>query len=167
MTAPITQASSESWFPSSLEATERLLDWFERYRPPGLDPLLWIQAQTALVEGFTNAVRHAHGPLVPPPPVMVSVEITATRLRLQIIDQGAPFDITCAWTNNSSFQDVAGQSNTLGAPSDGDGLPALPDQDSHWGLIMLGRLRRDFGWVIGYDPHPNGGNKLVMERPLT
>jgi hypothetical protein len=31
---------------------------------------------------------------------------------------------------------------------------------------MLGRLRRDFGWMIRYDHLPDGGNKLVMERAL-
>jgi hypothetical protein len=49
---------------------------------------------------------------------------------------------------------------------DGDGLPALPDHEAHWGLIMLSRLRRDFGWEIRYDPLPGGGNELVLQRAL-
>jgi hypothetical protein len=42
----------------------------------------------------------------------------------------------------------------------------VPDQDSQWGLIMLGRLREDFGWTIRYEHLADGGNTLVMERAL-
>ena len=157
MSAPFTPGSCESSFPSRLEATQHLLDWFDRHRPADLDPSLWIQAQTALVEGFTNAVRHAHGALMPPPPVTVTLNITATHLQLHITDHGAAFDITSAWTSDARAENDS---------RDGDGLPELPDQDSQWGLIMLGRLRRDFGWMIRYDHLPDGGNKLVMERAL-
>jgi hypothetical protein len=45
-------------------------------------------------------------------------------------------------------------------------VPELPNQDSQWGLVILSRLRRDFGWRIHYDHLPDGGNKLVMERAL-
>jgi serine/threonine-protein kinase RsbW len=144
MSTPFTPSTCEFSFPSSLEATQSLLDWFERQQPAGLDPLLWIQAKTALVEGFTNAVRHAHGPLVPPPSVKVSLSLTPTHLQLHIHDQGVPFDITNAWAN----------------------VARTPDQDSNWGLIMLCRLHRDFGWLIRYDHLPNGGNRLVMKRAL-
>ncbi|MBD2551291.1 ATP-binding protein [Microcystis elabens FACHB-917] len=172
MPPPFTHGTCESSFPSKLEATQNLLDWFDQLRPAGLDPLVWIQAQTALVEGFTNAVRHAHGPLVSPPPVKVSLGITATHLQLQIHDQGAPFKITSTWTNDAKTEKASVRTNHPGGQSNGDvnpnavGLPELPDQDSHWGLIILGRLRRDFGWMIRYDHLPNGGNKLVMERAL-
>ena len=51
---------TQAEFPSNLEAMADLVEWFERKRPGGLDDMVWIQAQTALMEGFTNAVRHAH-----------------------------------------------------------------------------------------------------------
>jgi serine/threonine-protein kinase RsbW len=168
MAAPFTHGTRESSFPSRLEATQSLLDWFNRHRPVGLDPLLWIQAQTALVEGFTNAVRHAHGPLLPPPPVKVTLNITPSHLRLHIVDQGAPFNLTSAWTNDARTEKASGESNpsTIPSEADADGVPELPNQDSQWGLVILSRLRRDFGWMIHYDHLPDGGNKLVMERAL-
>ncbi len=88
------------------------------------------------------------------PPGEVALEITPAHLKLHIRDRGAPFDISAAWTGAED-------------PSAGDGLPALPDREAHWELIMLSRLRRDFGWVIRYDPLPGGGNELMLKRALT
>jgi serine/threonine-protein kinase RsbW len=168
MALPLPQDGGQASFPSRLEETQALLDWFERSRPPGVDPMLWIQAQTALVEGFTNAVRHAHGHLACPPPVEVTLEITPAHLKLHIRDQGGPFDISAALTG--AGEPPAGGEHGGDQPApvapDGDGLPALPDHEAHWGLIMLGRLRRDFGWEIRYDTLPGGGNELVLQRAL-
>lgn len=88
----------------------------------------------------------------------VAVEITPTHLKLQIRDRGAPFDICAALTG--------GEAPSVEASVE-DGLPILPDREAHWGLIMLSRLRRDFGWVIRYDPLPGGGNELMLKRALT
>jgi serine/threonine-protein kinase RsbW len=156
-------------FPSRLEETQALLDWFEQTSPPGLDQMLWIQAQTVLVEGFTNAVRHAHAHLTNPPPVEVALEVTPEHLQLRIRDHGAPFDISAAWAGG---EEPMGEGQPRGDPPapaapDGDGLPALPDREAHWGLIMLGRLRQDFGWVISYENLPGGGNELVLQRALS
>lgn len=166
MADPVSSSCHASIFPSRLEAVQTLLDWFDRIRPADLDSMLWIQAQTALVEGFTNAVRHAHGTLMPPPPVQVSLTITPSLLRLWITDQGAPFDISSAWTDDARNRETGGTSHPSVIPSDADAQPELPQQDSQWGLIMLGRLRQDFGWAIRYEQRPDGGNTLVMERAL-
>lgn len=154
MAQPHLESGGQASFPSRLEETRALLDWFEHSRPHGLDPMLWIQAQTALVEGFTNAVRHANAHLACPPPVEVAVEITPTHLKLKIRDGGSPFDISAALTGGEN-------------PSVEDGLPTLPDREAHWGLIMLSSLHRDFGWVIRYDPLPGGGNELLLKRLLS
>jgi len=45
---------------SDLDQLEAVLNWFDRLSDPGVPTDLWMQAQLALVEGFTNAVRHAH-----------------------------------------------------------------------------------------------------------
>ncbi len=170
MSHQLHQGGGQASFPSRLEETQALLDWFEQTSPPGLDPMLWIQAQTVLVEGFTNAVRHAHAHLTNPPPVEVGLEVTPEHLKLRIRDQGEPFDISAAWAGAEERLGEGGQPGRdppIPPAPDGDGLPALPDRESHWGLIMLGRLRRDFGWAIRYEHLPGGGNELVLQRALS
>jgi serine/threonine-protein kinase RsbW len=150
----------EATFPSRLESTALLLDWFEQNKPVGLDPLLWIQAQTALVEGFSNAVRHAHAHLDPPPAVAVTLEVTPQHLQLRLRDHGSPFDITPAWSQQEPPPPGPGDPLALGD------LPQLPEREAHWGLVMLAKLRSDFGWTISYDPLPDGGNLLILCRLL-
>jgi serine/threonine-protein kinase RsbW len=146
-------------FPSRLEETQALLDWISQVQPPSLDPLVWVQAQTALVEGFTNAVRHAQGAMASPPPIEVDVAIGADQLRIRIRDRGPFFDIRAVWRSlEESPVAVAG----AGSPDPS----ALPERESHWGLIMLLRLQRDHGWSIDYDPLPEGGNALVLQKSL-
>jgi serine/threonine-protein kinase RsbW len=148
---------AQTSFPSRLDSVALLLAWMEQHRPPGVDGQLWVQAQTAMVEGFSNAVRHAHAHLDPAPAVVVTLELTPRHLQLQVRDQGFPFDITPAWA-------VQGQDDV-----DADPLAQaqLPQRDAHWGLVMLARLRRDFGWTIRYDPLPQGGNVLLLRRCLS
>lgn len=155
------EGTAEACFPSHLESTALLLDWFERQQPAGVDPMLWIQAQTALVEGFTNAVRHAHASMAAPPPVVVALEVTAEHLLLRLRDHGPPFDITPAWSPEEPPTDTS--ADPLGESE----LPELPQREAHWGLVMLARLRRDFGWSISYVPLQEGGNVLILRRPLT
>ncbi|QPN66061.1 ATP-binding protein [Synechococcus sp. CBW1006] len=165
MALPGPGGDRERRFASHLDAIAELLDWFEQQQPAGVDPMVWIQAQTALVEAFTNAVRHAHATLLPPPEVVVRLDCTSGTLRLCIHDQGDPFDMEAAWSEPEEGADSDDGSEDL--PSlDDDGLPILPMRDAHWGLIMLRKLQQDFGWSIRYDGLPDGGNVLVLEHPL-
>ncbi len=127
-------------FPSRLESLAELLDWMEDMRPPALSEEVWVQAKTAVVEGFTNAVRHAHAHLVPPPPVGVRILTRSDGLELQVMDAGPPFQPRPA------------------APQ--------PDQERHWGLIMLQQLEERFGWRIHYEPREGQGNVLRIRRSL-
>ena len=147
-------------FPSRLEETQALLDWFAQAQPAWLDPLIWIQAQTALVEGFTNAVRHAHGPMANPPSIGVQVEISGNLLGLEIHDHGGSFDLRAAWR---AAEEATAADRNQGVPDDPS---VLPEREAHWGLIMLLSLHRDHGWVIHYDPLPDGGNLLVLQKAL-
>ncbi|MCP9849454.1 ATP-binding protein [Cyanobium sp. Morenito 9A2] len=156
MAAPLTPGRGEVLFPSRIEVLPDLLEWFERHLSSSFDPMLKIQAQTALVEGFSNAVRHAHQGLAEPPPVLVSLTIDADSIELCIRDQGASFDI------GPGLETAVPSSMERGV----DGLPALLEREAHWGLIMLGKLRRDYGWTIRYDPQPEGGNLLLLQHPL-
>lgn len=146
-------------FPSRLEETPALLSWFAELQPASLDPLIWVQAQTALVEGFTNAVRHAHALLESPPAIEVAVALSTSELWIRIYDHGRFFDIPAFWR---ALEDTMGEASEGGAPDP----TALPERESHWGLIMLLRLHRQHGWSIHYDPLPEGGNVLNLRRPL-
>jgi serine/threonine-protein kinase RsbW len=128
-------------FASRLEAVEELLGWLEEVRCPGVPDSLWVQAQTALVEGFTNAVRHAHAPLDPPPPVAVRLLCCSSVLEIQVEDAGAPFQ-------------------------PGRAENPQPDRDSQWGLILLERLQEQHGWSIAYEPGEAGGNVLRIRHAL-
>ena len=147
------EVEAQAEFPSTLDAIAELLEWFEQHRPGGLDDMVWIQAQTALMEGFTNAVRHAHALLQPPPLVGVTLALVAGRLRLGIRDHGAPFDL---------------ETRLQAHAAEGEqplGLDGLPEREAHWGVIILSRLQRDFGWSIRYEPLAEGGNLLLLEGP--
>lgn len=99
-----------------------------------------MQAQTALVEGFTNAVRHAHAALQPPPPVRVRIRRDGADLLIEVEDAGPPFELR----------------------------PAEPEEgrSSHWGLILLMRLQERYGWQVRYNPRPGGGNALTLRHEL-
>ncbi|MFM7394179.1 MAG: ATP-binding protein [Cyanobium sp.] len=147
------EGEAQAEFPSTLDAMAELLEWFEQHRPRGLDDMVWIQAQTALMEGFTNAVRHAHALLDPPPLVGVTPALVAGRLRLGIRDHGAPFDL---------------ETRLQAHAAEGEqplGFDGLPEREAHWGVIILSKLQRDFGWSIRYEPLAEGGNLLLLEGP--
>lgn len=80
--------------PSRLEELATVLHWFrlDSLRQPLQDEQFWTQCEIALVEGFTNAVRHAN-----PPYAATSVDleaiVSATSLEIRIWDYGRPFDL--------------------------------------------------------------------------
>lgn len=147
------EGEAQAEFPSTLDAIGELLEWFEQHRPGGLDDMVWIQAQTALMEGFTNAVRHANALLEPLPLVEVTLALVAGSLRMGIRDHGAPFDL------ETHLQAHAAEGE------EPPGLDGLPEREAHWGVIILSRLQRDFGWSIRYEPLAEGGNLLLLEGP--
>lgn len=90
MERPPSDDPVEASFLSRLDSVALLLEWMEQQRPSGVDGQLWVQAQTALVEGFSNAVRHAHAQLDPAPDVVVTLELTPRHLQLQVRDHDPP-----------------------------------------------------------------------------
>jgi serine/threonine-protein kinase RsbW len=127
-------------FPSRLDAVSDLLDWMERWHPPAMPEALWAQAQTGLVEGFTNAVRHAHRPFDSPPPVRVRLRWDRDGLLIEVEDAGAPFEL------NADDPE--------------------PERTDRWGLILLQGLQERHGWWIRYEPRPGGGNVLRLRHPI-
>jgi serine/threonine-protein kinase RsbW len=49
-------------------ALKTVLAWFDQFQATPIPHNIWLQCQLALIEGFTNAVRHAHAgcPWLPP-----------------------------------------------------------------------------------------------------
>lgn len=71
----------------------QVLSWFNRLNPGFVPRDIWIQCQTVLVEGFTNAVCHAHKTHPPETPIYIEVSILDDRLEIHIWDYGAAFDL--------------------------------------------------------------------------
>jgi len=78
---------------TDLRAVEEVLQWFEQFAPPLLPEQVWQQSQIALVEGFTNAVRHAHQSLPQTTLIEIELKLFSDCLEIRIWDQGQPFDL--------------------------------------------------------------------------
>jgi serine/threonine-protein kinase RsbW len=117
---------------TTLDAMPQVLAWFEQFHQLARTPDLWMQAKVALVEGFTNAVRHAHENLPPHTPIDLDVKIFPHRLEIAIWDQGPAFDL------EALFECVGREHH--------DPLA----RDAHWGGVLLKKLRDQHGWYICY-----------------
>jgi serine/threonine-protein kinase RsbW len=137
---------------SDLDQIEPVLAWFDGLQLPDVAADLRMQAQLALVEGFTNAVRHAHAPLTAPPSITLSVAVSARLFRLRILDGGGPFDLEAAL--QALEQEL------------GEGPQDPLARDEHWGFVMLLKLRKDHGWTMHYRPTAQGGNALILSHAL-
>jgi serine/threonine-protein kinase RsbW len=137
---------------SSLENLPELLLWFKSFNRLPLPTPIWIQGQTGLMEAFSNAVRHAHRGLVPPPKVGVAVNLAPEGIQIKVIDGGPPYDFDAALEAVEAIVTAPGF-NPL-------------DREAHWGQVLLLRLRDYHGWSISYGPCPDGGNQFCLTRPL-
>lgn len=70
----------------------------------------WLQCQLALVEGFTNAVRHAHKNLPLETPIEIELALCLEEITIRIFDYGQPFDL-----NNFINTMLAKDTNWLGS----------------------------------------------------
>ncbi len=77
---------------SDLNALNNVLEWFELLEDLSLPTQTWFEFQLALVEGFTNAVRHAHKHLPVETPIQLEVMVFQERLEFRIWDSGEYFD---------------------------------------------------------------------------
>lgn len=78
---------------TELEALKDVLQWFEGLVFPLVPQKVGWQCEVALVEAFTNAVRHAHQDLPQGTPIDLEVKLLPNFLEMRIWDQGQPFDI--------------------------------------------------------------------------
>ncbi|MCT0211211.1 MAG: serine/threonine protein kinase [Cyanobium sp.] len=138
---------------SDLNQLELVLSWFEGLGHPDVPADVWMQAQLALVEGFTNAVRHAHAHLVSPPQVQLALQRSSRLVRLQIVDHGDAFDLASALVRVEA-EIAASGSDPLA-------------REAHWGLVMFLKLQKEYGWTISYCREDDGINVLCLSHPLT
>jgi serine/threonine-protein kinase RsbW len=78
---------------TNLQALAEVLQWFSQFREECSDPVFWLQSEIALVEIFTNAVRHAHRNYPEETPIDIILNLQADRLELKVWDRGQPFDL--------------------------------------------------------------------------
>ena len=78
---------------SDLYALAQVLQWLEDEIYSLLPRDRWWQYQTALAEGFTNAVRHAHHDLPPTTEIEIEVTVFPNYVEIKIWDYGPPFDL--------------------------------------------------------------------------
>lgn len=123
---------------SDLTAIAQILQWFEQFRQLPISQATWLQGQIALVEGFTNAVRHAHAELPVQTPIKVEAGLYRDRLEIQIWDQGLPFDL------ESLLHQVE------------QDYPEPLEHVEHWGGSLFRKLRDQHQWEIEY--------RVVRER---
>jgi serine/threonine-protein kinase RsbW len=74
-------------------ALKSVLSWFDQFQAAPIPHNVWLQCQLALIEGFTNAVRHAHAGLPPETPVRIEVTISDRAIDICIWDRGPGFDL--------------------------------------------------------------------------
>lgn len=78
---------------SNIDELGQVLAWFDQFDQLTIPRTTWVQCQTALAEGFTNAVRHAHKDMSPETPVEIEVSVQEQSLEIRIWDCGGVFDL--------------------------------------------------------------------------
>jgi len=78
---------------TELEALKEVLNWFEGLVFPLVSQKMGWQCEVALVEAFTNAVRHAHCGLPQSTPIDLEVELLPNFLEMRIWDKGESFNL--------------------------------------------------------------------------
>lgn len=78
---------------TELEALKDVIKWFESFIFPLVPEKTGWQCEVALVEAFTNAVRHAHRNLPKTTPIDLEVELLPNFLEMRIWDRGQSFDL--------------------------------------------------------------------------
>jgi serine/threonine-protein kinase RsbW len=76
---------------TDLNELDQILQWFNQVELLPISKILWCQCQLALVEGFTNAVRHAHKGLPLETPIELEVTVFKECLKIRIWDYGQPY----------------------------------------------------------------------------
>ncbi len=126
---------------TKLEALQDVLKWYEELISPCLPKKTGWQCEVALVEAFTNAVRHAHQDLPTNTPIYLEVELYPNSLEMRVWDRGKPFDLKAQLQANQ------------------DNVTSL-DKEGGRGLQFIKKLTDD----LQYLTHLDYGNCLVIKK---
>jgi serine/threonine-protein kinase RsbW len=130
---------------SDLYALADVLQWLEDEIYSLLPRDRWWQYQTALAEGFTNAVRHAHHDLPESTPIEIEVNVYADYLEILIWDYGSPFDLEAKLKSRYEKSEV----NEM-------------DREGGRGLIFMHQLTDE----LCYKRTADNRNCLVMRKKI-
>jgi serine/threonine-protein kinase RsbW len=77
---------------TDIKAVAQVLSRLEELDPLPIPETVLHQCKLAVVEGFTNAVRHAHKNLPTETPIELEITVFNERLEIKMWDRGKPFD---------------------------------------------------------------------------
>jgi serine/threonine-protein kinase RsbW len=82
---------------SNIHVLTQVQDWFERFCARYSSQQFWLKSQLyplrlALIEGLSNAVRHAHHDLPTETAIEIDLALWDDRIEIRIWDRGEPFD---------------------------------------------------------------------------
>jgi serine/threonine-protein kinase RsbW len=127
---------------TDLNAVPKVLQWFEEFNNLLLPEKFCGECKLALIEGFTNAVRHAHQDLPPTTPIELELQLFPQYLEMRIWDKGQPFD----W---EAMLEALRQEDTNPLEKEGGR-----------GLIFMKQLTDE----LSYDRLPDNRNCLWMRK---
>ncbi|MEG4342688.1 ATP-binding protein [Microcoleus sp. A003_D6] len=78
---------------TDIKAVAQVLSWVEQLDPLPIPEAVLHQCKLAVIEGFTNAVRHAHKNLPLETPIELEITVFYQHLEIKIWDEGKPFDL--------------------------------------------------------------------------
>jgi serine/threonine-protein kinase RsbW len=78
--------------PTDIKSVTQVLSWLEQLDALPIPEAVLHQCKLVVIEGFTNAVRHAHKNLPRETPIELEITVFNERLEIKIWDEGKPFD---------------------------------------------------------------------------
>lgn len=94
-------------FNTDLDSLPQVLAWFEQFNQAPIPYAVWLEYQLALVEGFTNAVRHAHACKTSETPIDLEIAIDQEAIELRIWDCGSGFNLDQSLANPQVMEQTA------------------------------------------------------------
>ena len=77
---------------TDINSVTQVLSWVEQLDALPIHEAVLHQCKLVVIEGFTNAVRHAHKNLPRSTPIELEITVFNERLEIKIWDAGKPFD---------------------------------------------------------------------------